>query len=283
MKKKICITSDCVCDLPEDILEQYEIPIIYFYIHTDKGCFRDMAEITAGNVIEYFRNGGQYISTNAPKAYEYERFFSDVLENCDEILHIAIADSLSMSMKFATEASKKFNGRVHVFNSGHLSTGIAHLVIKAAELVSQNKDCDEIIAVLDAMRDKVSTSFIAENADYLYRNGRVSKLVKNICAAFKIHPILSMHKGEMKLKGVQMGNYKKSVVRYVQRELKCADKINKRLIFITHSDCSVKLIGKVRETVEEKCRFENIIVTRASATISSNCGANTIGVLFVKE
>lgn len=283
MKKKICITSDCVCDLPEEILEQYEIPVIYFYIHTDKGCFKDMDEITAGNVIEYFENGGQYISTNAPKPYEYEKFFGEVLENCDEILHIAIADSLSMSMKFATEAAKKFNGRVHVFNSGHLSTGIAHLVIKAAELVSENKTCEEIIAVLDNVRDKVSTSFIAENADYLYRNGRVSKLVKTLCGGFKIHPILSMKKGEMNLKGIQIGNYKKSVVRYVKKELKHASGINKRLLFITHADCSIKLVGRVRKTVEEKCKFENIIVTRASATISSNCGANTIGVLFVRE
>lgn len=283
MKKKICITSDCVCDLPEDILEQYEIPVIYFYIHTDRGCFKDMDEITAGNVIEYFENGGQYISTNAPKPYEYEEFFGEVLKNCDEILHIAIASSLSMSMQFASEAAGKFGGRVHVFDSRHLSTGIAHLVVKAAELVSQNKTCEEIVAVLDKMRDKVSTSFIAENADYLYRNGRVSKLVKTVCAGAKIHPILAMKNGEMMLKGIRVGNYSKSVVRYVRNELKDASKVNKRLLFITHADCSVKIVGKVRKAVEEKCKFDNIIVTKASATISSNCGANTIGVLFVRE
>lgn len=283
MKKRICITSDCVCDLPEKILEEYGVPVIYFYIHTDRGTFKDMDEITAGNIIEYFENGGQYISTNAPKPMEYEDFFAGVLENYDEILHIAIANSLSKSMEYATLASERFSGKVHVFDSGHLSTGIAHLVIKAAEMVKEEKSYEEIVDTLTLMKNKVSTSFIAENADYLYRNGRVSKLVKNLCTGLKIHPILAMKKGEMILKGVRMGSYKKSVVKYVRKELKHADQINKERLFITHSDCTVKMIARARKAAEEKCSFEEVIISRASATISSNCGANTIGVLFVRE
>lgn len=283
MKKKICITSDCVCDLPEEILEKYEIPVIYFYIHTDKGCFRDMDEITAGNIIEYFENGGRYISTNAPKPDEYVEFFAKVLENCDEILHITIADSLSKSFEFAMEASQKFDGQVSVYNSGHLSTGIAHMVLKAVELVGENKTCEEIVEILDNMRDKISTSFIAENADYLYRNGRVSRIVKIFCSAFKVHPVLAVYDGKMKLKSIQVGDYSKSVLRYVRGELRKVTCIDKRVLFVTHVDCRVKLIGKVREVVEGQGEFENIIVSKASTTISSNCGANTLGVLFVRK
>jgi len=283
MKKKIAITSDCVCDLPEEILEQYGIPVIYFYIHTDAGCFRDMDEMTAGNVIEYFENGGQFISTNAPTPCEYEEFFAKVLENCDELLHITIADSLSKSKEFATEASHKFNGRVRVYNSDHLSAGIAHMVIKATELAEQNFTCEEIVNRLDDIRDKVSTSFIAENVDYLYRNGRVSKVVKMLCTAFRVHPVLYMHKGEMKLKGIRIGDYTKAVVRYVQGELRKVSGIDNTRVFITHVNCRVKLIGKVKDVVEKRCRFENVIVSSASATISGNCGPNTIGVLFVRK
>lgn len=283
MKKKICITSECVCDLPEKILEEYGVPVIYFYIQTDQGIFKDMDEITAGNIIEYFKTGGQQISTYAPKPEEYEDFFVKILENYDEIIHIAIAKSLSKSLEYATRASEKFEGRVHVFDSGHLSTGIAHLVMKAAEMVKEGKDYEEISAVLHRLRDKVSTSFIAENADYLYRNGRVSKLVKIVCSGMKIHPVLAMKKGDMILKGIRIGSYKKSVVRYVRSELKNASKINKKRLFITHSDCTVKMIARARKAAAERCQFEEVIVSRASATISSNCGANTIGVLFVRE
>lgn len=53
----------------------------------------------------------------------------------------------------------------------------------------------EILKELDAMKKRVSGSFITRNADYLYRNGRVSKLVRDITAALRIYPVLSMEKG----------------------------------------------------------------------------------------
>ena len=73
--KKVWITSDCTCDLSEELLEQYNLEVIYFYITTDHGCFRDLDEMTSTNVVEYFQDGGQRISTTAPEVYEYVDFF----------------------------------------------------------------------------------------------------------------------------------------------------------------------------------------------------------------
>ena len=283
MKKKIAITSDCVCDLSDDMLEQNGVEVIHFYITTDHGCFKDMDEITSDNIIEYFERGGQSISTEAPKPEEYVGFFERVLENCDEVIHIAIASSLSLSCKYAVEAAAKFNDKVHIFDTGHLSTGIAHFVLKAAELVKENKDVNQIIESLNSMKNRVSTSFIAENADYLYRTGRVSKAVMVICNAFLIHPVLTMNNGQMKLKTIKFGNYEKAVMRYIRKELKNADNIERRRAFITHVTCSVKLISRAKQEVLNNCFFQELTVTSASATISSNCGANTLGVLFVRN
>lgn len=283
MKNKIAITSDCVCDLSDDMLEKNGVEVIHFDITTDHGCFKDMDEITSANIVEYFTNGGQRIKTEAPNPQEYEILFEKALENSDEVIHIVITSSLSMSFKYANEAAAKFNGRVRVFDAGHLSTGIAHLVLKAAELVKEDKDANEIIRILDEMKNRVATSFIAENADYLYRTGRVSKIVMLACRFFKIHPILAMKNGNMKLKSIKIGNYEKAVMRYIRKELRDSDGIDRRRAFITHASCSVKLLAKAKQKVLDNCYFQELIVTSASATISSNCGANTLGVLFVRN
>ena len=31
-KRKICITTDCVCDLPDEMLKEYNVDVVYFYI-----------------------------------------------------------------------------------------------------------------------------------------------------------------------------------------------------------------------------------------------------------
>lgn len=283
VEKRIAITTDCVCDLPDDVLDAYGVEIIYFDIKTDHGCFKDRAEITSRNVVEYFEGGGQLIRTEAPCPREFEEFFEKRLETCDEILHITISSCLSASYKYATRAAGKFGGRVKVFDSKHLSTGIGHIVIKAAEMVKEGKSIQEILPVLEAMILKVSTSFIAQDAEYLYRTGRVSRFVKVMCETFKIRPVLGIRNGELRLKTIQIGNYEKSAMRYIQQELRYINKINKKRLFITQACCTVKIISLVKKLVKEKCEFEQTLVTNASATITSNCGSNTFGLLFVEE
>ena len=51
---KVYITSDCTCDLSEELLNKYDVEVIHFYISTDRGCFKDRVEMTATNVVEYF-------------------------------------------------------------------------------------------------------------------------------------------------------------------------------------------------------------------------------------
>ena len=281
--KKIWITSDCTCDMSEALLDEYEVEVIHFYITTDHGCFKDMAEMTATNVVEYFENGGTKISTAAPAVSEYTEFFERMLDKYEEIIQIAISSKLSLSYKNAITAAEQFGGRVKVFDSKHLATGMAHQIIRGVELARENKTAEEIVAILESMRDKISTGFIAENADYLYRTGRVNKFIKVVCSALKIHPVLTMKRGDLKLKTIQIGNYEESIIRYVRTELKKPSRIKRDRLFITYSTVSVRVLNIIRKQVGERCPFEKVWETKASATITSNCGANTIGILFVRE
>lgn len=283
---RLGITTDCVCDLPDGYLKEHHVERIYFYITTDTGRFRDGYEINARNLIEYLENEDGKAETNAPEPEEYEEFFEAGLEKYEEIIHVSISDKISLSYKNALLAVKNMGDkgkRVHVIDSEHLSTGIGHMVVRAVEMCEAGKSVEEILAEAEYLKKHISTSFITRNADYLYRNGRVSKILRDICEIFMLHPVLWLKDGRMSLKTIQFGNYEKSIRRYIKSELRRNKKINRRRVFITHVGCTVKMISEVKEEVEKLCEFDEIIVTKASATISSNCGAGTVGVLYVYE
>ena len=183
----------------------------------------------------------------------------------------------------AVEQMGDLGKRVHIFDSGHLSTGIGHLVIKAAKMVREGvSDSEKILAELENMRSRVSSSFMADTADYLYRNGRVSKFVQSICSVFNIHPVLAMKNGFLTLKSIQIGNYEKSALRYVRKELKTPGIKTDRL-FITHAGCTASDIKLIKYEVNRIMKFDSIIVTKASATVSRNSGPRTFGLLYVKD
>ena len=98
-----------------------------------------------------------------------------------------------------------------------------------------------------------------------------------------LHPVLFLKDGKISLKTLKIGNYGKAVKRYVRGELRHHGKINKHRLFITHAGCMVRMISEIKEEVNKLFEFDEVIVTKASATISENCGAGTIGVLFVNN
>ena len=282
--KKIGITTDCVCDLPEEYLKENCIDVIYFYITTATGMFKDGHEITSGNVLEYLENGGLKAETNAPAFKEYKEFFEKALKQYDELVHITISSRTSHACQNAMAALELMGEnrkRVTIVDSSHLSTGMGHMVMKAVELRDSGKSAAAIAEAVEGMKRKISTTFIAQNADYLYRNGRASKNLKKMSALLRLHPVLTLKNGRITLKKFKIGNYERSVMRYIRGELKHSRRIDKRRLFITHVGCTVKTISQIKAETEKLCRFDEVTVTKASATVSSNCGPETVGVMFV--
>jgi len=285
-EQKVGIVAECVCDLPKSYLTEHNIDIVYFLIETDGGVFTDTDEITAENILGYMQSGGIKSKSSAPEPEVYKKIFEKNLKKYDEIILVAISSGISLSCANAEKAVSEMGEmgkRVHIFDSAHLSTGLGHMVMKAAESAESGLSAKEIISELEELRGRVSTSFITENVDFLYRSGKVSEKIKKICSAFNIHPVLAMKNGALTLKSVGIGRYEKACARYIRSELKNSDKIDKKIAFLTYAGCSVKMLDRIKKEIGGKCRFEKLVQTKASATVSSNCGPNSFGVLFIRK
>lgn len=285
-EQKVGIVAECICDLPKSYLQEHNVGLIYFLIKIDSGVFTDTDEVTAENIMGYMEDGGRKAVSSPPPADVYESLFRKTLETYDEAVFISIGSNTSVSYPTALEAVKNMGEdgkRVRVIDSLHLSTGLGHIIIKAVELAEAGHSADEIVSEITEYRHRISTTFIAKNADYLYINGRVSLKLKKICNAFHIHPVLTMKNGGITLKSIMIGSYEKASLRYVKKELKNAGCIDKRRIFITHVGLSKRMLNQIKNVIYRRCKPDELIETKASATISSNCGPGTFGVLFVNK
>ena len=79
------------------------------------------------------------------------------------------------------------------------------------------------------------------------------------------------------------GSLDKALEKYVKDELARHSDIDQSLLFITHSGIDQSYIDLVKQTVNETIKFDEIHVTKASCTISSHCGPNTLGILFMTK
>lgn len=283
----ILITTECVADLPEELLRRYDIQIIYYDVATEEGVFKDSAEIDARNLIDYISDGKKKAYSVVPKASDYKNFFNKGLAKYDEILHICISSGISAAYENAEAAKAKMgiNGRkVKILDSRHLSSGQGILTIEAAKLRDEGLSSTEIIERLEKMIPNIETSFIAYNADYLYHNGKVDKTVKNVCNILSLHPVLYMNEdGRLTIKRVYVGNYDKACKRYIKNLLTKNKNIDSKMGFLTYAGCTHEKLDRITEIADKYVKFDEVFDQQASATVSCNCGPNTFGILFKRN
>ena len=281
-KRKIAITADCICDLPKDLLEHFHIRLMYCYVHTREGRFCDLFELSSDSLLTYLQKDGNHSHSSTADPSEYEYFFAETLKEAEHVIHITATADLSGAYPNATQAAKTFDN-VTVIDSAHISSGHGLMVLCAARLAEEGYGVDEICEALDEYRERVFSNFLVPSTATLYRNGKVSGAVHRLCTVLNLHPVLSMSRNKLKLWCIESGNIHRAVRQYVKKLFEHSRQIDTSVLFVTYAGCSVKQIDEIVGIVEKYIHFDQVILQKASATVSSNCGVGTFGLMFVRR
>jgi DegV family protein with EDD domain len=288
MKKKIQITADCTSDLSGELVKQYGIGTLPFSIITERGCFLDREEITANNVFEHMSSGGT-IRSEAPSVDECIRFFTDQLEEAQNIIHICMSSEISRSYRNCCEAMKIMGENaknIRIFDSKHLSMGTGFIVLKACSLAECCSSPDRIITELTEYRSKVVTQFLIKDLENLRRNGRVGNVTYKLCSLFSIHPVFELIHGRMTAKKFYKGDYQNTELRFINsiiRKVRKSQNADPERVYLIHAGCLFREMDTMHKRFEKSGLFTNVCVAESSAAVSCNCGPHSVGVVYVKK
>ena len=284
MEGKIIITSDSTCDLSPALLEENHISLARLSVILGDTTYRDGEGIEPQTIFDFVEKTGDLPKTAAPSLEDYLHFFRSFTDKGNTVIHFNISSKASGSHGFAVAAQKEIGeDKVYVVDSYALSTGQGLLVMKACDLVKEGKSAKEIYDAVMSLRDKVNTSFIPDTLLYLFKGGRCSRLSFFGAKVLNIHPYIDMKDGELYPKKKYIGNMSRCLKNYVKDLVAEYPSYDDTRCFITHSSAEPELVESVRKMVEENFRFKEIIETVEGSIITSHCGKNTIGVLFITK
>ena len=222
--------------------------------------------------------------TSACSQTDYEEHWEKEFENgADEIVHISISAKSSVSNAQANQAKVKFGGKVRVIDSMALSSGQGLLALKAADMRDAGASAEEIETTLNELRYHVNTSFIPDRLDYLFKGGRCSRMQMYGANILGIHPLIDMIDGALQSNGKYKGKMPVIIKKYVADLAQRYPSYDRTRCFITHSSADEPLVEAAREAVKEYFDFETVYETVAGSIITSHCGKNTLGVLFIHD
>ena len=278
---KIAITSDSTIDLSKELLQEFDIKILPLQFTLGDNVYRD-GDLTNEQIFEHVNNGGALPKTSAENAEGFKAFFSEILKEYDAIIHFDISSGISSTFNNAYLASQEFDGKVEVIDSKNLSTGIALLAIYARKLTKKESDIKIIAEKVRGRVPFVQTSFVVERLDYLHKGGRCSSVALLGANILKIRPQIILKDGKMGSHKKFRGPMPMVVSKYCKETLEEFNNPDKSVIFLTYSSATPEMI-KAAHDVIDGLGFKNVYETTAGGIVSSHCGENTLGILYIND
>lgn len=282
MTNNIIITSDSTSDLTPALRERYNIKTIPLGVNLGDKTYFDGVDITPDDIYEYHKKTGELPKTTAANVGDCIDFFKSFTDEGKTVIHFSISSEMSSTYNNACLAANEFEN-VYVIDSRNLSTGSGLLVVAAAEMVASGIEADEIVKKINELIPCVDASFVIDSLEYLHKGGRCSAVAMLGANLLKLKPCIEVKNGKMDVGKKYRGKYGEVLKQYVAERIGNASNIDLDRVFVTHAGCDTEIVNQIVEQVKQAAPFKEVFLTRAGCTISSHCGANTLGVIFIRK
>ena len=282
MNSKVVIASDSTTDLSPELIERYGVKILPLTVSLGDNHYRDGVDITPDDIFAHYEKTGELPKTAAVNAGEFDAFFKEQTEAGNSVVLFTISSDMSSTYNNACLTAKNYED-VHIVDTRNLSTGGGLLVLAACDMAAVGMDATQIAETCREMAPRVDASFVLDDLEFLYKGGRCSALAALGANVLQLKPCIGVSGGKMGVGKKYRGKFAMTLKKYIEDQLKYIDEIDTTRVFITHAGCDEAIINACAEQVKSYGVFKEVHITRAGATISSHCGRNTLGVLFIRK
>ncbi len=276
----IKIVTDSTSDLGEQLTSKYNIQVIPLLVNINNSTYKDGVDISPSEIFSLVNKTGELPKTAPPSVVDY----TSVFDCPDDVFFIGISSKLSASManaKIAADNLKKQN--IRIVDSLNLSTGIGLLILHAADMRDEGKSIDEIETTIKQLVPKVHTSFVIDTLTYLHMGGRCTAVQALVGSLLKLRPVIEVRAdGTLGVKDKVGGSRKKALTSMLESYKKDLPLIDLRRVFVTHSGCDDDAQFLAHE-IKKISNPQEVLITTAGAVVSSHCGPDTIGILYLKK
>ena len=281
MAKKVLITSDSTTDLSPELREEYGIVIMPLVVNLNDVDHIDGVDITPEDIYRNYETNKTLPKTAAPNLADCEAFFQKYVDQGYSIVHFTISSDMSSTFQNSVIAAEDFDS-VYVVDSRNLSTGGGLLVLRAAELARRGMRAGMIAEECRRLTPYVDASFVIDSLEFLHKGGRCSTVALLGANLMNFKPCIVVKDGRMSVGKKYRGKFDQVLLKYIEDRIGDGADIDRSHVFITHAGCDEEIVNACVHKLKTLGDFPNIHVTRAGCTVSSHCGRNTLGVLFIR-
>ena len=272
----IKIVCDSISDLPQEILEKYNVDIVPLTVIFNDKEYLAGENLTTKDFYKMLRESDSMPKTSQATYVQFKSVFEKYDENT-QIIYISGSSIASGTYQSAMLAKNDGHDNVSIFDTGNLSIGSALFVIKACEMVEMGYSVNDILSNLEKHKNEVEVVFSVDTLEYLKMGGRISSTKAALGNLLSIKPILEVKEGLVSQKSQVRGKKQiystlaKTIVNRFGKDLK------DKTIILGCGDNEEDL-GVMKEALEKEGEVKNIYFVNIGCVICSHSGPGVMGI-----
>jgi len=196
-KSNIGLLTDSTCDLPDHLLEKYQIQVVPLSVHVGKNYFLDRTTITSEKFYDLLDNSPIYPSTSQPTYKDFINKYSFLGTHYESLiaLHLTknMSGTFSNSERAALAVSEQSHKRISVVNSNRISSALGLSVLRAARAIEDGASHDEVLKMMDSFTAKNKIYVSARSTKYMVKSGRLSQTKGIIGKLLNVKPVITVN------------------------------------------------------------------------------------------
>jgi DegV family protein with EDD domain len=196
------IVTDSTADIPDELLEAYQIQMVPNLIIIDGKSLEDKKDISRYEFYKRLPGMKSSPSTATASIGAYQKLYEKLFKNnVTQIISIHAASQLSGIYNAASAAAQSFGKRVRVLDGEHVSMGLGFQVLAAAEAAARGDSLEKVLELILDVRRRVRLIAMLDTLEYVRRSGRVSWARARFGNLLRIKPFVEVRGGQVLNRG----------------------------------------------------------------------------------
>ncbi len=282
---EIAIVTDSVADIPQDILDNYQIHIISFKLIWGQNEYLDRLTITAEQFYQKQAQSSCFPSSSLPAPANIHSLFQYLLEYYEGIIVLPIAKVQSGFWGQLQQCAKQYNDKaqkIAVVDTCLNSIALGLLVIQIAQAAATEKSLESLIILAENLKKRIKTFVFVPTLKHFIRGGRISRTKGWLASLLNLKPIITLGPNGNGIVYSKAFSYQ-GLLKKAAHIIKTIHKTNKVQSYgITHAAAQkdASLLANILQGITQKTAD---YITETSPIVGMHSGKRAIAVGLIKE
>lgn len=284
-KYDIALVTDSIADIPQELIDEYQIQMINLEILYKNMVYMDKLTINPSELLKMSCDENELPTSSQPNPKNIENLLDYLSTYYSSVIIMTVSKELSGTYNNFVNVSREFskdNFKISVINTMQNSGAQGLLVKKCAEYIDAGLGHDEIVELIRERTGRSKILVQVRSLDNMIKSGRLSVKAGALAKKAGMKPVVTLDingKGALESVAFSIKGSNKKIINHIRKKLKtsCIEQYN--IVHVNNPDAAIELADIMTDIIG----FKPAYIMETSSIVAVGAGDGAVALSYILE